>query len=102
MIKLGQGLMLPTPVRPREVVLHRVQRCQHQLPAEVANLGDAQMDLRPRRALNARKLLVLDPVCLPFFGRSLSIAAARTTAKNACAHIANVICRYHPVQLRTS
>lgn len=49
--------MLPPPVRPGEEVLRRVLHCQDDVPEQVANLGNAQLDQRPRRALNAAKLL---------------------------------------------
>jgi hypothetical protein len=38
----------------------------------------------------------------PFLGVTSVPVSARTTAKNACAHIAKVMWRYQPVQLRTS
>jgi hypothetical protein len=39
------------------------------------------------------------PPSAPFLGATSVPVSARTTAKNACAHMANVMWRYHPVQL---
>ena len=44
----------------------------------------------------------LRPPLHPFFWVTSVPVSARTTAKNACAHMAKVMWRYHPVQLRTS
>lgn len=83
MIELGAGLMLASPVRPGEAIRCAVLHRQHQMPEQVANLGDTQPDASPRCALNAVNLLRLCPACRPLFGRSASIDAARTTVKNA-------------------
>jgi hypothetical protein len=60
------------------------------------------LDYRLRRALNAAKLLARSDLGSPGFGATFAPCSARITAKNACAHIASVICRYHPVHERTS
>ena len=67
-----------------------------------ADFGTTQAEYSPRRALNLVRLLGPSGICRPFFGATGTPRSARTTAKKACAHIANVIWRYQPVHERTS
>lgn len=101
MIIACPGLMPPAPPRPvqdaRRAPLYR----RHQVPEQPADFGAAQADWSPRCALKRAKLVVMS-LCAPFLGATPVPVSARTTAKNACAHMANVMWRYHPVQLRTS
>ena len=73
-----------------------------QRPKQAPNLGTAQLHGSPRWALKCAKLLVPVGSGRPLFGAIDAPVSARTTVRKACAHMARVICRYHPVQLRTS
>src|SRR5215831_9235573 len=94
------GLMPPAPARPVQNVRHAPLSQRHALPEQPADFPSAQADRSPRCALKRAKL-VFSP-CAPFFGATSVAVAVRTTAKNAWAHMAKVMWRYHPVQLRTS
>src|SRR5215475_1201121 len=98
---LGDALMPAAPPRPGQNPFHGLLRGQHQTPEEAPNLADTQRHASPRVALNAAKLLGLAASCV-FFGSSRGRWAACRTVNSAYAHMANVIWRYHPVQLRTS
>ena len=77
-------------------------RGKHKAPEETTNFAHTQRPPSPRVALNAARLLGVrwDNV---FFGVSSGGRwAARSTVNSAYAHMASVIWRYHPVQLRTS
>ncbi len=95
-------LMPPPPPGPAQ------QRCcmalnnQDDVPEQASNFGAAQPERSPRWTLKAAKLGVSGRFGCPFFGATCTPVSARITTKNACAHMANVMCRYQPVQLRTS
>jgi hypothetical protein len=97
---LGDGLMPPPPVRPGQDVVDGVLRRQLQAPEQPTQFGHAQGDQSPRLALNAARLLGPDGGL--FLKASTAIAPARSTDSRARAHMAKVIWRYQPVQLRTS
>ena len=101
-IIFGQALMPAAPVGPRQDLAGRLLHRQDHAPEEAANLLNAQRDSRPRSALNAAKLLLDCGGGRLFFNASTAMAPARSTVSRANAHMARVICRYHPVQLRTS
>jgi len=97
----GPGLVPPAPPRPLEDARRRPFAPRHELPEQPADFGPAQADRSPRCALKRAKLVVVR-LSAPFLRATSVPVAARTTAKNACAHMANVMWRYHPVHLRTS
>jgi hypothetical protein len=97
----GPRLVPSAPPRPLQDARRAPLYRNHQLPEQPADFGPTQADWSPRWALK-RARLVLGKPCAPFFRATSVPVAARTTAKNACAHMANVMWRYHPVQLRTS
>src|SRR5215218_8067270 len=101
-MELGLSLVSASPVRPRQYLLGGLLHRQDERPEQMANLCDTQPNQRPRRVLKVAMLLPCSRPRPPFFGRSAALAAARITVSVACAHIANVIWRYQPVQLRTS
>ncbi len=96
------GLVPPPPAGPAQHCCHARLGSRHQLPEQMANFATTQSDRSPRWALKLAKLLVAASRSPLFSGATSRPVSARTTAKNAWAHMANVICRYHPVQLRTS
>ena len=98
---LGDALMPAAPRRPGQNPFHFLLRGQHKTPEETTNLANTQRHASPRVALNAAKLLGWEGSSV-FFGSSSGRWAARSTVNSAYAHMAKVICRYHPVQLRTS
>ena len=98
---LGDALMPAAPRRPGQNPFHFLLRGQHKTPEETTNLADTQRHASPRVALNVAKLLGWEGSSV-FFGSSGGRWAARSTVNSAYAHMAKVICRYHPVQLRTS
>jgi hypothetical protein len=93
--------MPPAPLRPAQDARRAPLSDRHKLPEQPSDFGSAQADRSPRCALKRAKLVVVSPGA-PFWGATSVPVSARTTAKNACAHIAHVMWRYHPVQLRTS
>src|SRR5262249_13249331 len=95
------GLMPPAPLRPVQHARYAPFSHRHKVPKQPANFGATQADWRPRWALKRAKLGLVRPLP-PFWGAPSVPVSARTTAKNAWAHMANVMWRYHPVQLRTS
>jgi hypothetical protein len=95
------GVVPPAPPRPMQDARRAPLYPSHELPEQPADFGPAQSDRSPRCALKRDKLVFLSP-SPPFLGVTSAPVSARTTAKNACAHIAKVMWRYHPVQLRTS
>src|SRR4029453_8014415 len=97
----GNPLMPASPCGPGQNALHFLLRGEHKAPEETTNLADTQRHASPRVALNAAKLLRLGGSSV-FFGSSGGRWAARSTVNSAYAHMAKVICRYHPVQLRTA
>src|SRR5262245_29516579 len=101
MIIACPGLMPPAPPRPVQDAHRAPLYHSYQLPEQPSDFGAAQADRSPRCALKCAKLVVIS-LCAPFLGATSVSVSARTTAKNACAHMANVMWRYHPVQLRTS
>ena len=98
---LGDALMPAAPRRPGQYPFHFLLRGQHQTPEETPNLADTQRHTSHRIALKAAKLLGLGDSHV-FWGSSGGRWAARRTVNSAYAHMASVIWRYHPVQLRTS
>jgi len=97
----GPGLVPPAPLRPVQEACHALRCRSPELPKQPADFGRAQADWSPRWALKRAKLVAVGP-CPPFLGAASAPVSARRTVKNACAHMANVMWRYHPVQLRTS
>jgi hypothetical protein len=95
------GVVPPAPPRPVQDARRAPRYPSHELPEQPSDFAPAQSDRSPRCALKRDKLVVLSP-CPPFLGLTSVPVSARTTARNACAHIAKVMWRYHPVQLRTS
>jgi hypothetical protein len=95
------SLMPPAPPRPVQDARRAPLSNSHQLPEQPSDFGRAQADRSPRCALKRARLVIVTP-CAPFGGATSVPVSARTTAKNACAHMAKVMWRYHPVQLRTS
>jgi hypothetical protein len=95
------GVVPPAPPRPRQDARRAPLYPSHKLPEQPSDFGSAQADRSPWCALKRDKLVFLSP-CPPVLGVTAVPVSARTTAKNACAHIAKVMWRYHPVQLRTS
>ena len=101
-IQLSHPLVPAPPRGPFQHVTDGLLGRQHKSPEEAANLGDAQRDPPLRAALNAARLCNGIWASL-FLGSALSCRyPARTTVSSTYAHMAKVICRYHPVQLRTS
>jgi hypothetical protein len=101
-IKLSHPLVPAPPRGPFQNVTDGLLGRQHKAPEEAANLGDAQWDPPLRAALNAARLCN-GPWSNIFLGSALSCRyPARTIVSSAYAHMAKVICRYHPAQLRTS
>lgn len=102
MMPTRPALVPPSPPRPLQDGVDGARVCQHHGPKQVADFGATQPDRSPRWALKVAKLVV-SPVTNPFFGGGGGASVSmRITAKNACAHMANVTWRYQPVQLRTS
>src|SRR5919202_4411260 len=101
MVELGEGLVLPSPPRPRQHLRGGLLDPEDQLPQQAPDFPHADPNQSPRRALKVARLLGLARTGSPFFGSSASCAAARIIVKTACAHMANVMCRYHPTQLRS-
>lgn len=96
------GLVPASPARPREQRAGGAFHAYSQVPKQVAYLRATQPDRSLRAALNVAKRFRSASTGRPFFGTTAVPVSARTTAKKACAHMASVMCRYHPVQLRTS
>jgi len=101
-IMFGAGLMPAPPVRPGQDVVRRLRHGQDHAPEEPANLLDAQRHARPCPALKAARRPPRGGAGRRFLNASTAIAPARRTVRSAWAHLTRVICRYHPVQLRTS
>jgi hypothetical protein len=99
---LGDRLMPTAPLRPRQDVAGGLLHSQDQAPQQAADLRHAQGDRSPRPALKAARLRRSWGGGRLFFNASTAIVPARRTVNKASAHMASVICRYHPVQLRTS
>jgi hypothetical protein len=97
----GPRLVPPAPPRPLQEARRAPLYHNHKLPKQPADFGPAQADWSPRWALKRARLALGNP-CAPFLRATSVPVSARTTAKNACAHMANVVWRYHPVQRRTS
>jgi hypothetical protein len=74
MRELRTGLVLSSPARPPEEMIHRQWHPYHNMPEQMANLCDTQPYQSPRWALNAAKLLPLSTISRPFFGRSAATA----------------------------
>src|SRR5262245_41891331 len=98
----GQALMPAAPVGPSQDLGAGLLHRENHAPEGAANLLDAQRVARPRPALNTARLLRDCGGGRLFFHASTAMAPARSTTSRANAHMAQVICRYHPVQLRTS
>src|SRR4029453_15091897 len=101
-VVLGGGLVPPTPVRPTQDVTGRLRHGQDQSPQQPTPLGDAQREERPRPALNAASGLTSRGGHRLFLNASTAIGPARMIVSRANAHMARVIGRYQPVQVRTS
>src|SRR5215831_20013759 len=98
----GDPLVPAAPRGPRENPLHVLLYREHETPEEAPNFADTQRHPRPRETLKAVRLLRVMACDIFFNGRASDRCAALSTVNSAYAHMANVICRYHPVQLRTS
>jgi hypothetical protein len=98
----GHPLVPAAPRRPRQNALHFLLRGQHEAPKEAPNLTYTQRYTSPRAALKAVRLLAVGWASVLLGASSVGRWVARSTVNNAYAHMANVICRYHPVHLRTS
>ena len=99
---LGDGLVLPTPLRPGQNVADRLGYGQHESPPQPPPLGHAPWEARPRLALNAASGLACGGDCRLFWHMSTAIVPARIMVSRANAPMASVRCRYQAVQLRTS
>ena len=99
---LGDPLMPTAPRGPRENTLDALLCREHETPEEAPNFADTQRHPRPRETLKAVRLLRVMACDIFFTGGASGRDAARSTVNSAYAHMANVICRYQPVQLRTS
>jgi hypothetical protein len=75
---------------------------QDHAPEAPAKLLDAPWEESPRPALNAASLLRSWGGGRLFFHAFTARVPARSTTRRANAHMAGVLCRYPPVQLRTS
>ena len=102
MVIARPGLMPASPGRPAQKCCHVPLEGQDQLPEQMPYLGTTQPDTRLRLALKLAKLLDPTGLCIPFFGAAWAPVSSRMTLKKACAHIAKVMWRYHPVKERTS
>jgi hypothetical protein len=98
----GQLLMPPAPAEPGDHGLGGLLHGEDQAPQPLPNLRHAQREARPRRALKAARGWAFWTGGRHFFNTSTAIAPARSTVSRASVHMARVICRYQPVQLRTS
>ena len=94
--------MPAAPCGPAQNPFDALLRRQHETPEETTYLANAQWHPSPREVLKALRLLRREPCEIFFNGGAAGRWATRSTVNSAYAHIANVICRYHPVQLRTS
>jgi hypothetical protein len=94
--------MPAAPPRPRQDMLGRLRHREDHVPQEPTNFGHAQREARPRLALNTARLVFAWGDGRLFLNVSTAMAPARSTVSRASAHMASVICRYHPVQFRTS
>ena len=94
---------MPTAPRgPGQNTLHALLGGQHETPEETTHLADTQRHNSPREALKAVRLLPEEPCDIFFHGGAAGRWAARSTVNSADAHMANGICRYHAVPLRTA
>ncbi len=98
----GDPLVPAAPRRPGQNTLNALLCAQHETPEEATNLADTQRHTSPREALEAIRLLRMGPCDIFFNGGAADRCAARSTVNSAYAPMANVMCRYHPVQRRTS
>jgi hypothetical protein len=98
----GDPLVPAAPYGPGQDTLHALLCGEHETPEEAPNLADTQRYTSPREVLKAVRLLGVGPCGIFFNGGAAGRCAARSTVNSAYAHMANVMCRYHPVQLRTS
>jgi hypothetical protein len=94
--------MPAAPVGPGQDRVGGLLHRQDHAPAAAAPLLNAQREPRPRPALNAVKRLRGCRGGRLWFHASSALAPARSTVSRANAPMARVLCRYHPVQLRTA
>jgi hypothetical protein len=94
--------MPAAPVRPGQEVTSGLLHGQDQPPQQPAHLGHPQWEARPRLALNTARECLFCGGSRRFLNASTAMLPARKTVNSAKAHMARVICRYHPVPLRTS
>ena len=94
--------MPAAPYGPSQNPFDALLRRKHETPEEMTYLANAQWHPSPREVLKVVRLLRREPGEIFFNGGAAGRCAARSTVNSAYAHIANVLCRYHPVQLRTS
>src|ERR671932_2665438 len=90
MIELGEGLVPSSPARPRQHRCDRLLDDEDHFPQQATDLGHAESNQSPRRALKLARLLAPARRCSPFFGSSASAAAARIIVSTAWAHIASL------------
>jgi hypothetical protein len=83
-------------------MVRRLQDRQDPAPEEPTTRLDTQREARPRPAVEAARLCPGWGTSRLFFKASRAMVPARSTANRAKAHMARVIWRYQPVQLRTS
>ena len=98
----GDPLVPTAPRGPGQNTFHTLLGRQHETPEETTNLADTQRHPSPREVLKTVRLLQEDLGVIFFNGGAAGRCAARSTVNSAYAHMANVICRYQPVQCRTS
>src|SRR5262245_46509 len=99
---LGSALVPTAPLRPGQGLVNGLLHGHDQPPQQPPQLWNAQRQDRPRLALNAAKLLCCWTGGKVFVNASTAMAPARMTGNSAKAYMARVMCRYQPVQLRTS
>jgi len=94
--------MPAAPYGPGQHTLNALLCGEHEPPEEAPNLADTQRHTSPREVLKAVRLLGMGPCGIFFHEGAVGRCAARSTVNRAYAHMANVMGRYHPVQLRTA
>jgi hypothetical protein len=94
--------MPAAPGGPGQNPFDALLRGQHETPEETTYLANAQRHISPREVLQVVRRSRREPCEIFFNGGAAGRWATRKTVNSAYAHIATVICRYPPVQLRTS
>ena len=94
--------MPAAPYGPGQNTLNALLCGEHETPEEAPHLTDTQRHPSPREVLKAVKLLGVEACDIFFHGGAAGRCATRSPVNKAQAHMANVMCRYHLVQLRTA